>query len=43
MGLLGSCAVMLFLSFAAVACLNARLLEKVFAPYREQKKEEEAQ
>lgn len=30
-----------FLYFAAAACLNAKLLEKVFAPYREEKKEEE--
>ena len=30
-----------FLYFAAAACLNAKLLEKVFAPYREEKKEDE--
>ena len=30
-----------FLYFAAIAVLNAKLLEKVFAPYREEKKEEE--
>ncbi len=29
-----------FLYFAAVACLNAKLLEKVFTPYWEQNKEE---
>ena len=33
--------VWIFLYFAAAACLNAKLLEKVFAPYREQKKEDE--
>ena len=31
-----------FLYFAAAAVLNAKLLEKVFAPYREEKKEGEA-
>ena len=30
-----------FLYFAAAACLNAKLLEKVFAPYRDEKKEGE--
>ena len=30
-----------FLYFAAAAVLNAKLLEKVFAPYREEKKEGE--
>ena len=33
--------VWVFLYFAGAACLNAKLLEKVFAPYREEKKEEE--
>ena len=31
-----------FLWFSAAAFLNAKLLEKVFAPYREEKKEDEA-
>lgn len=31
-----------FLYFSAAAVMNAKLLEKVFAPYREEKKEEEA-
>ena len=30
----------IFLYFAAIACLNAKLLEKVFTPYWEEKKEE---